>query len=102
MRAKAIASLACEGTPSSSIVRSRAGAHRAASRDISSGLRVPPPEAITSSTSCARTASPTVTAVSSTRVATRSSSATVRWPRCARTWSRWKSSLPVDFGGGAA
>lgn len=51
MRAKAYASLAPDGMPQSSIVRSRTSGAPSYSMPLSVGLEVPPPDATTSGTS---------------------------------------------------
>ena len=51
MRAKAYASLAPDGMPQSSIVRSRTSGASSYSMPLSVGLEVPPPDATTSGTS---------------------------------------------------
>jgi hypothetical protein len=73
IRAKAYASLAPDGMPQSSIVRSRTSLASSYSMLISVGFDVPPPEATTSGRSLRSSASATVREVSAVTVATKSS-----------------------------
>lgn len=70
---------------------------------MSTGFRVPPPDAITSVAPSASTASATVRAVDIVSVATTSCALSVPNPAGAsRRYPRWNSSLPVVFGAGSA
>src|SRR5262249_28467141 len=78
IKANAIASLLSDGTPSSSLASTRTPGNNCRMRLIMVSFRKPPPETTRTSSSAARIASETVTAVSSVSVATRSASAGCR------------------------